>query len=134
MKHGDRVTVTATLTRRSSHLPRDQKGGRTGWFKEWHRETLHRGARAGLFLGFRTLRNGWNEWGGEGEGVGFTPDGAPLKVALVSLASHLNPVYVPLDAVAPLGKPGARTAEAPGQLAIWEPGDPVADATRVGAL
>lgn len=80
---GDKVKVTARLKRKSEWA----NGKLT---KYWVREPY---TQEGVFIGVRDLKNG-----------GVTEEGnfkmhCHFRVALVALDLHLNPVYVPFDAV-----------------------------------
>lgn len=50
----------------------------------------------GIFLGYRTIQEGWREW--EYSNWIFIPTDY-LRVALVSPGPTLNPIYVPIDSI-----------------------------------
>jgi hypothetical protein len=101
LEHGARVLVTATLCR-AVERRKHHKTLLTQSWKVW--QTIAMDEKPGVFLGWRTLRNGVREW--EGDEVGYVFfQRETVAAALVSLSRTLAPVYVPLDAlhVAPVG-------------------------------
>ena len=86
MKMGDRVVITERYRKtRSGKYGVTQK--RIPFGKE------------GLFIGQRTIKEGWREFDSE-SGWYFVPKNH-IRVALVVYSENENPVYVPLDAVTP---------------------------------
>lgn len=101
LSHGDPVRFTETLRRTAEWRNRESGYGTRTW-KVWQRQSGKE--RHGLFLGWRTVRDGIREWGDE-FGPVFIPKGEPSRVALVSYSATRNPVYVPYDNITPTGGP-----------------------------
>ncbi len=86
MKFGDWITFDVTLKR-----AQENKGD--GVYKFWQK--IEGGVTPGIFLGYRTLANGYRNYYSEG-GFSFTPK-AYLRAALVAFSERHNPVLVPLE-------------------------------------
>lgn len=52
----------------------------------------------GIYIGKRTLWNGYSRYEGEEEGMAFVPT-EHFTAALVVFSEHQNPRYVPIDAI-----------------------------------
>lgn len=98
IEHGARVVVTARLLRQSENRKREMLPVKWERWKVW--TAIPMKATGGIFLGWRTLREGTRHYEGEEVGWVFTPKGEPITAALVSLSPLLNPVYVPADELA----------------------------------
>ena len=98
-KHGDRVQFAATLHRVVERRPRADKPTWHDTWKVWRRlPSATQQVRAGIFLGWRALRDGVRDWEEE-VGPTFKARGEPLRAALVSFSPHRKPVYVHADDV-----------------------------------
>jgi len=89
LKHGDRVIVSASMRRVTG-----AKVGYQRYEKSW--QVFGTRDRHGIFLGWRTLANGVSEYGTFEEPTTFSAK-EHIKVALVSVSTTRNPIYVPLD-------------------------------------
>lgn len=75
--------------------------------KEW--DTIDIKERRGIFLGYRTLSNGYREYDSEEVGYVYYPR-EYIKAALVAFSVRMNPIYVPADcirSVDPIGSIGS---------------------------
>lgn len=88
MKHGQPVKC-------SSVLKRMERWESPRMYKTWEKAAPV--SDSGLFLGYRTLSNGFTEFLFD-EGPAWTGQGY-IRVALVSFGLKTNPVYVALDAI-----------------------------------
>ena len=88
-QHGDRVSITKKYWRAYDSMD----GGRY-----WDTEAAN---ATGIFLGYRSLSDGQVDW--SGDECTYSRH-CTVKAALVSLNARTNPVYVPLDAIAPSTK------------------------------
>lgn len=86
MKFGDWITFDATLKR-------VRKRREDGVYKSWEQEES--GVTPGIFLGYRTLTNGYRDSYADG-GFRFIPK-EHFRAALVAFSERYNPVLVPLD-------------------------------------
>lgn len=91
LKMGCPVIVTKKLIRSSKTVDRKR-------YKYWkHFEFIK--SRSGIFLGNRTLSNGFVEYDSDD---GYSFDGKEyIKVALICLSERECPIYVPIDSVFP---------------------------------
>lgn len=85
--YGQRISTDTILIRK--HETRIHKNQQRLW-AYWGE--VDQSIIDGVFLGFRTLRNGWIERLGHGEGDHFRL-AETVKVALISPDEHQNPVY-----------------------------------------
>jgi len=108
LKFGQRVTIDQKYSRwwKKRKDPRKLNilpSGRKYEYKFWKADILPinnktgKSARRGIFLGYRTLRNGFLDRDYQ-EGTTFDTHES-FKVALVCLSEHENPIYVPLENV-----------------------------------
>ena len=88
MKFGDWITFDAMLKR-----VKKKREGEV--YKSWEQEES--GVTPGIFLGYRTLANGYRGYDSE-DGVYFIPK-EYFRAALVAFSSRHNPVLVPLDRI-----------------------------------
>lgn len=79
-EHGDKVIITAKYKRNYTY-------NSATWVPHGIKNTL------GIFLGYRTLKNGvlYDDYGTQFEPKEY------VKAGLVSISPHMNPIYVPLD-------------------------------------
>ena len=89
MKYGDVITVKGKYRRVNKRIQQGLDLSKMG--KVWE---FVSGEITGIYLGERTLANGWNDYDPE-YGYLFNPT-EHFKVLLVSPSARLNPVYAPI--------------------------------------
>jgi hypothetical protein len=89
---GARVAVRAIYVRRRRHSIEKR-----AWVKWWQAQNLS-SPREALYIGHRTLQDGWNDYIGEEEGIAFVPE-RRFRAGLVVFTERSRPVLVPLDAL-----------------------------------
>jgi hypothetical protein len=96
MKFGDRVNISEKYKRVWGQRQCTYGGTpHNAYTKEWKRVPFV--VDGGIFLGFRTLSDGWNDYEYE---VGYVFSAIEsFKAALVCPSDRMNPVYVPLDKI-----------------------------------
>lgn len=92
---GQKVTIAQKYYRKCENRVVHTTGFTRG--EEWKVWATRGYAKEGVFLGYRTLSNGIRYYEAD-EGYYFGPE-ERIKAALVYPGPHLNPVYVPLDAI-----------------------------------
>lgn len=93
---GERVVIQAVYRRRGGYAPApDGSGGR--WRKWWEAQPLP-APRVGLYIGARTLTDGWNTYFGEDSELEFIPE-HHFRAALVVCSERERPVLVPLNQI-----------------------------------
>jgi hypothetical protein len=90
-RYGSRIIVNGKYRR---DLEMKERGNYKSRFKYWKVEPCK---LEGLFLGLRTLSDGWSEWEDECGHI-FTSE-THYKAALFSPGPNKNPVYVPLSCI-----------------------------------
>lgn len=83
MKHGDSITITNRLRRRSGKVKNSHKD-----YKFWHVDQIK--PIQGIFLGHRTISEGTREF--NEEYIEYLPQ-KYIKVSLVSINAKENPFY-----------------------------------------
>jgi hypothetical protein len=101
IEHGGTVGFSSTLERKTESRP-DATGRYPRTWKVWTAKAHE--PRTGIFLGWRTLRDGTRDW--EEGGPYFEAKGAPLAAALVSYSTTRKPVYVLAEALEAQGESG----------------------------
>lgn len=93
---GKRVSFTHKYVRvrvtRKDKMPSGRECNNSNW-KVWNIVPYE--VSEGIFLGFRTLKNGTREWDSQ-YGWSFEPKES-FRAALVAPSAKLNPVFVPMD-------------------------------------
>ena len=89
---GDRVNFTHRFIRTEKTIYGKPGYGKTSW-KIWETEPYN--GSYGIFLGYRTLKNG-TRWFDSEAGWIFTPK-EHFKAALICPSKNRNPVFVPVD-------------------------------------
>lgn len=89
---------------RRQHETRDSGNEKSTWpsrrhWKVWKPTKLRDDPRFGVFLGTRTLQNGYTDYDYD-NGNTFIPK-EYVTVALVCCGPRTNPIYVPLEALQP---------------------------------
>lgn len=100
LKFGERVRACCYLKRVCEYRQRRMYSGleKKQPYKLWKEVPIT--DREGLFLGFRTLSNGFIFWESE-VGYIFESDKS-FRVALVIFSERENPIYVPLQSIIPM--------------------------------
>lgn len=93
LKLGQAVVVSQRYVRREENEFVPQ--GRTRRKKVWKAE--NRRSESCVFLGYRTLKNGWTDWDSDCGWCFRSTE--TIKVALVCPPGNKNPFYTPLDAI-----------------------------------
>jgi hypothetical protein len=91
---GAKVMVKGVISRKGMHRPQDHN---RGIWKYWERIEILR-ERKGILVGYRVLSNGIRDWGGEDDGIIYTPK-EHFKAVMVVFSLITNPVYCRLEDV-----------------------------------